>query len=59
MALKHELNNLDYICIERDSKLTGGRIGMNVDPQKLMRETDRGFQILTARLNRVIYSLGT
>eukprot|EP00347_Sterkiella_histriomuscorum_P015373 403357260 len=59
LALKNELSNLDFLCTERDSVMSGARLQKNVDPQLLMRETDKGFQILTARLNRVVYSLGT
>lgn len=39
--------------------MTGGTSkAVRLDPQMLMKETDRGFKVLTARLNKVVYSQG-
>ncbi|CDW77012.1 UNKNOWN [Stylonychia lemnae] len=58
-TLRNELKNLDDLHQEMENVITGGKLNAKIDPKLLMKETDKGFQIVTARLNRVIYSLGT
>lgn len=51
------METLNNIQTERLNKLAGGG-KQHLDPLRLIRETDRGFKILTARLNKVIYQQG-
>lgn len=56
-ALKEDMACLDKLHTDRMDRMTG-KFSNKLDPETVMRETDNGFKLITARLNKVIYTLG-
>lgn len=39
-------------------RITGGKQKFSFNPDTIMSEADRGFKVITSRLNKILYSMG-